>query len=221
MISNGRSEWGSRPVILQGSLWTCSINPPVTKDAGQPVGGLLHRAQEEMLLGTAYRQERLRLWVGTWSPLHRLKNFQKEEESGEPGPMGGVSIVTFCLPLLKEESFDGVGSGEKEMGSSSSEVVKQRLATPWQMGCRGDSRVSSGIKICKLLREDFWIHGYRGLGFKVIFGATDLPLPTSQTVSFWSQWAGTVSLSCWGGELEDLWAADLPWGTWSNKHLDN
>lgn len=31
----------------------------------------------------------------------------------EPGPMEGVSIVTFCLPLLKEESFDGVGSVEK------------------------------------------------------------------------------------------------------------
>lgn len=45
-------------------------------------GRSLHRAQEEMLWGRAYRQERLRLWVGTWSPLHRLKNFQKEEESG-------------------------------------------------------------------------------------------------------------------------------------------
>ena len=41
------------------------------------------------------------------------------------------------------------------MGSSSSEVVKQRLATPGQMGCRGDSRVRSGIKIYKLLKEDF------------------------------------------------------------------
>ena len=39
------------------------------------------------------------------------------------------------------------------MGFSSSEVVKQRFATPGQMGCRGDSRVRSGIKIYKLLKD--------------------------------------------------------------------
>lgn len=44
----------------------------------------------------------------------------------ESGPMGGVSIVTFCLPLLKEESFSGVGSGRRDglliIGGSEAEV---------------------------------------------------------------------------------------------------
>lgn len=50
---------------------------------------------------------------GNLESSSQMEELPKGRGIREPGPMGRVSIVTFCLPLLKEESFSGVGSGEK------------------------------------------------------------------------------------------------------------
>lgn len=73
------------------------------------------------------------------------------------------------------------------MGSSSSEVSETEIGNSLTDGLQRDSRVRSGIKIYKLFIErqrDFGIHGCEGLGFKVIFGATDQSFLKSQIVSF-------------------------------------